>query len=215
MVNRDYILRLVERFGRELSIILGLRQRNQHEEALIYIDDLLLQNTGLTSRFINTLSEEALLTALSPLGHLNVSACLTAAILLEAEGDVYEDMDKAKESYYRYYKSLYLLLSALPLEPAENCTSFLPIVDTLLYKLATYELPISLKLKLFAYYEHIERYGKAEDTLYEMLEDSPADHTLIEQGQQFYTRLLQKSNAALQAGNFSREEATEGLRNLQ
>jgi hypothetical protein len=124
-------------------------------------------------------------------------------------------MDKANESYYSYYKSLYLLLSALPLEPAENCTSFLPIVDTLLYKLATYELPISLKLKLLAYYEHIERYGKAEDTLYEMLEDSPGDHTLIEQGQQFYTRLLQKSSAALQAGNFSREEATEGLRNLQ
>ncbi len=215
MINRDYILRLAEQFGRELSIILGLRERNKYEDALIYIDNLLLKNTGLTLRFIDALSEDALIEALSPLGHLNVSSCLTAAILLDAEGDVYEDMGRPNDSYYRYSKSLYLFLTVLPHESVESCTRFIAGVDELLDKLADYELPASLKRKLLPYYEHIQRYGKAEDTLYELLEDTPHDHTLIEQGRQFYMRLLKQDDAILQIGNFSREEAAEGLRSLQ
>lgn len=215
MINRDYILRLAEQFGRELSIILGLRKRNLYEDALIYIDDLLLKNTGLTLRFVDALPEDALIEALSPLGHLNVSSCLTTAILLEAEGDVYEDMGRTNDGYYRYSKSLYLFLTALPHEPVESCTNFIVGVDGLLDKLADYELPASLKSKLFPYYEHIQRYGKAEDTLYELLEDAPHDHALIEQGRQFYTRLLKQDDTALQARNFSHEEAVEGLQSLQ
>ena len=215
MINRDYILRLAEQFGRELSIILGLRKRNKYEDALIYIDDLLLKNTGLTLRFADVLSEDALIEALSPLGHLNVSSCLTTAILLEAEGDVYEDMGRTNDSYYRYSKSLYLFLTALPHEPLESCTNFVVGVDGLLDKLADYELPASLKSKLFPYYEYIQRYGKAEDTLYELLEDTPHDHTLIEQGRQFYMRLLKQDDIALQTRDFSHEEAVEGLQSLQ
>ena len=35
MINKDYILRIAERFGKELAILLHLRERNQFEEALI------------------------------------------------------------------------------------------------------------------------------------------------------------------------------------
>ncbi|HEY7414021.1 MAG TPA: hypothetical protein VH593_02425, partial [Ktedonobacteraceae bacterium] len=157
MLNRDYILRLAEQFGRELSIILGLRKRNQYEDALIYIDDLLLRNTGLTLRFTDALSEETLIEALSPLGHLHVANCLTTATLLDAEGDVYEDMGRANESYYSHYKALYLFLTALPLESIESCTGFITGVYELLGKLADYELPAVLKRKLFTYYEHIQQ----------------------------------------------------------
>ena len=45
---------MAERFGRYLAIIIGLRQSNKNEEALIYIDDLFLQTTGLTTGFINS-----------------------------------------------------------------------------------------------------------------------------------------------------------------
>ena len=51
MINKDYILRLAEQLGRTLAIILGLRKYNQQEEALIYIDSVLLKTTGMTSRF--------------------------------------------------------------------------------------------------------------------------------------------------------------------
>ncbi len=68
MINKDFILRIVERFGRELAILLHLRERNQFEEALIHIDDLYLNSLGLTIGFVNSISEEVLLTLISPLG---------------------------------------------------------------------------------------------------------------------------------------------------
>ena len=46
MINKDYILRLAERLGRELAILVGLRKREKYQEALIYIDDLLLRVSG-------------------------------------------------------------------------------------------------------------------------------------------------------------------------
>src|SRR5579864_1066132 len=72
LINKDYILRLAERIGRELSILLGLRKRDEIEEGLITTDNLLMSSTGLTSRFINALSEEMLLQSLSPLGRPNI-----------------------------------------------------------------------------------------------------------------------------------------------
>jgi len=64
MMNKDYILRMAERFGRALAIILQLRQSNKYEEALIAIDDMFLHTVGYTSSFINSASEEMLLNLL-------------------------------------------------------------------------------------------------------------------------------------------------------
>jgi hypothetical protein len=57
MVNKDYVLRSAERFGRMLAIIMGLRKYNKHEEALLAIDDYFLQTLGLTTGFINSASK--------------------------------------------------------------------------------------------------------------------------------------------------------------
>jgi hypothetical protein len=215
MINKDYILRLAERFGRFLAIILRLREYNRYEEALIYIDDLLLKTTGFTSRFINSLSEEMLLKTFSPLGTLNVEACLWTALLLKTEGEIYEDQQNTSESYYRYLKALHLMLAALLHEPAAADAEFDMTVRDLLDKLAEYEIPRGTQSLLFAYYEHIGQYAKAEDTLFEMLEGDSADQETIERGAAFYRRLLARSESDLAVGNFSREEVEEGLAQLK
>ncbi|HLZ56550.1 MAG TPA: DUF6483 family protein [Ktedonosporobacter sp.] len=215
MVNKDYILRIAERFGRSLAIILGLRKLNKQEEALIYIDDVMQQMLGLTSTFLNSLSEDMLIKTFSPMGVLNADACLWAASLLKAEGDVYEDMGKSSESYYRYLKSLHLFLTVLLQLPIESDSDFSLAAENLIDKLEEYELPNATKSKLFAYYEHIGQYGKAEDTLYELLESDQTNRELIEQGRDFYTRLLKKSDHELTEGNLAREEAEEGLAQLR
>ncbi|MFL5704094.1 MAG: hypothetical protein ACJ8AG_14850, partial [Ktedonobacteraceae bacterium] len=99
MVNKDYVLRLAERFGRMLAIIMGLRKYNKHEEALLAIDDYFLQTLGLTTGFINSASDEMLLSMISPLGVLNVEKALWLAVLLKEEGDIYLELDKPDESY--------------------------------------------------------------------------------------------------------------------
>jgi tetratricopeptide (TPR) repeat protein len=215
MLNKDYILRIFEQFGRELAIIVGLRKRNKNEDALIYIDNLFLQMTGLTSSFINGLSEEMLIKTFSPLGQLNAHACLWTASLLKAEGEVYEDLGNANESYYRFHKALFLLLEVILHEPVDDDSELFQAVDDLQQKLADYELPVPIREKLFAYYEHLGKYATAEDLLFELLEMSPPDPLAFDLGRDFYVRLQKKSEADLLAGNFSHEEVAEGLAHLQ
>src|SRR5262249_1568911 len=117
LINKDYILRLAERIGRQLSILLGLRKRDEIAEGLIAIDELFIRSTGLTSRFINSLSEEMLLTSLSPLGIPNIETLIWVAALLKAEGILYERLEQESEGYYRYVKSLYLFLEVFQQEP--------------------------------------------------------------------------------------------------
>jgi tetratricopeptide (TPR) repeat protein len=215
MINKDYILRIAERLGRELSIILGLRQRDKQEEALIYIDDLLLNTVGLTSRFINSLSEEALLQVLSPLGTLNINSCLWIAAMLKIEGEIYAEQQKDSEAYYRSLKALHLYLAALAQEPGVMQSDLPKQSDELLKTLAAYELPDSIERLLFRYYEYSGQYARAEDTLFGLLETPPLDQELYTQGVAFYQRLQLKNPQDLVAGNFSHEEAEEGLNALQ
>ena len=155
MTNKDYILRLAERIGRELSILLGLRKRNQIEEGLIAVDELFIRSTGLTSRFINALSEDMLVQSLSPFGPLNTERIIWAAALLKTEGILYERLEQESESYYRYVKSLYLFLEVFQHEPGFIETEYMADIKELLGKLEAYELPATLTPKLMWYEEHV------------------------------------------------------------
>ena len=215
MVNKDYILRMAEKFGRALAIILHLREYNKHEEALIYADDILLQMTGLTSSFINSVSDEMLIQAISPLGMLNVDKCLWIAVLLKAEGEIYQEMGNSNESYYRYLKSLGLYLLALSREATMQDSTLYSDIEELLNKLEDYELPLSMKEKLFPYYEQIGKYDKAEDILFDLIEVDTADTAFFESGLAFYKRLRTRNDADLLLGNLSRDEVEEGLAQLE
>jgi hypothetical protein len=215
MINRDYILRLAEQIGRELSIVLRLRKRDQHEDALITLDDLLFRKVGLTSGFIDSLSEEMLVRMISPLGNLNVEACLWIASLLKAQGEIYDSKGESSASYYRYTKALYLFIEALQYEYFPEDSTFYLDIKELIGRLAAYELPATIQIQLFHYYELTGLYAQAEDILFDQLEANQSPHMFIEQGYNFYERLLKKSDFDLQAGNLSREEIHEGLTQLQ
>ena len=218
MVNKDYLMRQIELFTRRLTILLGLRQYNKFEEALIYVDDLYLQMLGMTSHFVNSLSENMLLEMISPLGVLNADKCLWLAVLLKAEGDIYNDQRQETKSYYRYLKSLFLFLSAFSFEKTLRDTQLGTELVTLLDKLEQYELPLPTSKQLFVYYELNGQYDKAEDTLFEMLDRGDIEQVererLAEDGKAFFERLLRKSDADLLAGNFSHGEVEEGLAHL-
>ncbi len=216
MMNKDYILRMAERFGRALAIILQLRQSNKYEEALIAIDDMFLHTVGYTSSFINSASEEMLLNLLSPLGVLNVEKCLWIATLLKEEGNLYVELDKEDESYYRYLKSLYFFLEASKHEDDVKDIDIAFTIEDLVSKLEEYELPLQIKSKLFRYFDKLGQYAKADKMLLEMVEseEEPVDNGMIEQGLAFYDRLMQKSDTDLQAGGLARKEVEDGLAQL-
>lgn len=221
MINKDYILRLAESFGRQLAIILRLRKSNQFEDALIFIDDLFFNYLGLTTGFINSASEEMILKMISPMGQLDSQKCLFIAILLREEGAIYEAMGRENDSFYRYLKSLSLFIEALfsGKIALEHEVDIQAEIENLLQKLADYELPATAQSRLFRYYYKIGHYAKAGAALLDAVasQDQPAPvrQQLIAQAEGFYIQLLQKSDADLRAGNFTRSQAAEDQQQLR
>lgn len=214
MINKDYILRLAEQIGYEISILVGLRKRDKHQDELLTIDNLLLKYTGMTSRFINALSDQMLLQSLSPMGSLNADPALWIASLLKEEGEVYDALNNGHESYYRYVKSLYLFLEILHQEHVALDSPLYTDTGELIQKLADYEIPSYIQPQLFRYYEQLGQYARAENILFEYLEKQP-DVAMLEAGKAFYQRIQTKGTADLLLGNFSQEEITEGLVQLR
>jgi Family of unknown function (DUF6483) len=215
MYNKDYILRLAERFGRALAIIMHLRKNNKYEEALINIDELFLQSVGLTTHFVNSASEEMLLKLISPLDTLNLEKCLWIAVLSKEEGDIYAEMGKPDESYYRSIKALFFFLVASFQDKAIKDLDIGSTIEDILQKLEEFELPLTIKIKLVRYFELTGSYSKAEEMLFDIVEsDEPTRQELIATGKDFYQRLLKKNDTDLQLGGLSRREAEKGLAQL-
>lgn len=217
MMNKDYILRIAERFGRALAIILHLRQSNKYEEALIYIDDIFLQTTGFTSSFVNSASEEMLLQMISPLGILNVQKCMWIALLLKEEGDTYVEMGNEDESYYRYLKSLHFFLEAAKNSSEAKDIDIASAIEYDLSALEAFELPQKTKLAVFSYFDSMGQYARASDIIFEMIKtgEGPVDVGVVEQGRVYYERLRSKSNTELEAGGMSREKVEQRLAQLE
>ena len=214
-MQRDYILRIAEEFGRALAQVLYHRQIKDYAAAQSLIDEQCKQLLGVGIGFVHSMPEETLLSMLTSFGILNSEKCWLLAILLKEEGDIYQDQGNFNESYYSYLKSLNLILEVLSLDTTISGTDYVPELEGLLYKLSDYELPAKTKLMLFQYFDQTGKYAKAEDVLFEMLASGEPGADIHTRGIAFYQRLKRKSDAELSASNFSREEVEEGMARLE
>jgi len=211
MSQRDYILRIAEEVGRALAQVLYNRQIQDYAAAHTLIDEQCKQAFGMGIGFIRSIPDETLLSMLTSFDTLNTEKCWLLAILLKAEGDIYQDQGNASESYYSYVRSLNLVLEVLLLDTTSGGVSTPPELEDLLSRLSEYELPARTRLLLFRYFDHAGKYASAENVLFEMLAEDDFDGDIHDQGTAFYQRLMSKNDAALSAGNFSRQKVEEGL----
>lgn len=215
MSQRDYILRIAQELGSVLAQVLYNRQIKDYAAAHKLIDEQSKQIYGMGIGFMRSVPEETLLSMLTSFDTLDTEKCWLLATLLKVEGDIYEDQDNASESYYSYIRSLNLFLEVLLLGTANTDKNIVPEIDELLARLSVYDLPGRSKLLLFRYFDHIHQYARAEDLLFEMLESSNSNQDILTDGINFYQHLLKKSDAALNADNFSKKKALEGLAQLK
>ncbi|HZS79513.1 MAG TPA: DUF6483 family protein [Ktedonobacteraceae bacterium] len=215
MSQRDYILRLAEEVGRVLAQVIYRKQRQDYQGALNFIDEQYRQLLGMGAGFIHAAPEETLLALLTSFDTLDTEKCWLVATMLKAEGELYELQDNENDSYYCFLKALNLFLEVLFMLNKSSHTEKTPEVEGLIARLTPFEVPEATRKRIFRYFEQTGRYAKAEDILSELLEAHPADAVMLNEGKAFYTRLLHQSDETLRAGNFSREEAKEGLERLE
>jgi len=72
-----------------------------------------------------------------------------------------------------------------------------------------------VKLLVLSFYEKIAKYGKAEDVLYELLEEKQYSSEIVNVGMDFYNKLLLKSDDELIKGNLPRDEIIDSLKKLK
>jgi hypothetical protein len=215
MSQRDYILRIAEEFGRALAQVLYNRQIQDYAAAHKLVDEQCKQAFSMGIGFMRSIPEETLLSMLTSFDTLDTEKCWLLALLLKAEGDIYQDQSNASESYYSYVRSLNLILEVLLHDTTNRGIPTVPELEDLLSRLSEYELPTNTRLLLFRYFERTGRYARAEDVLFELFEAGDPEGDILARGTAFYQHLMRKSDAELSAGNFSREEAEDGLARLE
>jgi Family of unknown function (DUF6483) len=215
MSQRDYILRIAQEFGSALAQVLYNRQIKDFTAAHQLTDEQSKQVFGMGIGFMRSVPEETLLSMLTSFDMLDTEKCWLLAILLKAEGDIYEDQGNTSESYYSYIRSLNLFLEVLLLGTKSSDRSVVPEIDDLLARLSDYDLPKRTKLLLFRFFDQTHEYIRAESLLFEMLETSGPDEDILAYGTSFYRRQLKKSEATLRADNFSKEKAEKRLSQLE
>lgn len=216
MLKRNLTAELVGKFNEALAKIKEYREEGKNEEALIVIDNTLKDLFRLGFKFFNSFSDENLIDMVKTDGTINADKCIMMAKLLEEDAEILEDLGDSDESFYIYLKSLNLFLEAF-LNKDEDCDlqGFFSDIDIIIEKICDYKVPVILQNKMIDYYIKTKNYDKAENILYEILEENDFNKNLLEKGISFYEELLNKDDEELENGNLSKEEIIESLSSLK
>lgn len=213
MIRNDYIMKMIAQLVKALQQILKLKETGRHDDAMREIDQTMQRMCGLNSQLVNSLSEESLVSTLKGGATLDHGKALVLAELLKEEGDILAAQGKEAESFARYYRSLYLYLEAFVGEEELRLPDYSEKIDAVVTELEEYVLPSPTMGRLVRYYEREGDFALAEDTVYALLDEDESDEAK-EIARGFYTRLLDRTDDELEAGNLSRDEVREGLERL-
>jgi hypothetical protein len=220
MMQHDYILRLIEQLGQVLTVVLRLKKEERYEDALAVIDETLRRHVGFTLAETEALSADDLvalvrLTRSKGMDNAVIADKLTAlAILLREEAEIYTAQHDLERGDDRRLKALQVYLAVLA-EEDPGSTHTAAAIEPLVAQLAAYDLPARAKDQLWQFYDRSGQFSKAEDWLFELLEDEQASPDTVARGVDFYERLCRMSDDELLAGDLPREEVLAGLLQLQ
>lgn len=212
MLKRNLTLELVAKFKEFMDKILDYRKQGKNKEALTTIDDTFKEIFRLSSKFFNSFSDENLLDMIKTDGTINTDKCIMMARLLEEESLIFEDENDFDKAFYMNLKALNLFLEAYIKKDTDcDLQDYFSDIPPIIEKVCQYKIPLSLQNKIIDYYVKINRYDKAEDIFYDVLEHNDFNKTTLEKGILFYESLLLKDDKTLNESNLPREEINESL----
>ncbi len=212
MIRKDYIIRMIERFGMLWAqVVLQLRS-GLLGDARATLDIAYKELLGLNLDAVRTRSSGELLARMqfgaSPEEGAERTSILTA--LLQAEGDLANAENDPDRGAFFYQKALDIVLALRLSQTVSPLTSHAPNVAELAEKLSDYDLPFDTNALLLQFYEQQGAFAQAEDRLFELAENAGNTDAAATLGEAFYDRLEQQDDSALAAGNFSRAEINAG-----
>ena len=208
LIKDDYSAKISEQFTSLLKEIKNLRSLKF--EKLELIDNCFKKFIGISSNFVNKISDEDLLQLLEKNNKLQGNLCAICAALLYEEGNLYIDTNSS-EAYSRYLKGFIVILNIFTENIECEIEGYYETAFKLASKLEELKLLPKEEEMLYKFYKSTGKYSKAEDYLYYLY-----DNSFVEKNQiiDFYEELLSKNDNELIDGNLSREEILSAINEL-
>lgn len=211
MFRDDYVLRIVRQLVQVLHRARLLLIRGQAQAALDAIERAVRELLGValddTTFTLGNVYPYLRLELLTP---TNREQRLALAALLHEGGAVYMAQQRIDDAYRCRRQALDLVLAAQHDDPHAFMPAYVPTVCELDTALRPFNLPPALYQRLLQAYEQHGAYDHAEDVLYVWRAAWPDDTQVQREGQHFYQRLHERTDAELAAGNLPRDEVDAG-----
>ena len=220
-MQTDWLVQQISQFARLLAVILGLRKREEYRAAQETIEEAFNTLLDLDPDKLLALSPADLFRRLTiaETAMVGREKVLFAAALLDQAGDIYTAQEQTEKSSACYTQALRLLLNLILTDDHVSLPNYAPTVEDVLAKVNPETLPLETRHATMLYFEKIGGFGKAEDTLFAMLEavadDPETTADIIAIGDMFYERLQQLDDETLIAGNLARSEIDSGINDLR
>jgi len=198
---------MIEQFAAILAAIIFKKSGQDYDSALEKINEAYNGLLHLDPDVARLLSAEQIIADHTYNNILDGESIEVAACLLFQEADVLELRDGKNELSRDYYQKALALFLAL-LEQKNGDGKHRDYVENSIVKLDSYEIESAAQRKIYEYFLQNEKYGKAEDRLYYLLESG--DPGIKDELSAFYAALLEKDDLALEKGNLPRSEIEEG-----
>jgi len=213
MLEKDYLMRMIQQLTIVLAKILFNKDISNYDLALEEIDDAFKSLLGWDTDFTTSLSSLELFEKLELIDGKQWEKCLVAAELINQEAQVYSLKRGFSPMIIDLYKKAFLFYLQV-VENAKNydtetCFGNLEYIANILVE---EELSAVFKYSLSTYFELSGQFDRAENIYYELLEEK--EQGIREKIKEFYTRLLTRADAELEAGNLPRTEIEDGQRHL-
>lgn len=213
MIQKDYIMRMIEQLTKFLAKILFKKNEENHEEALAIIESAMVNIFGLSPDLFDTLSDIAIaeLLGISKDKSTGGIKCIVAARLLKEKAEILELKENDSSftnSCYQKVLSLYLQ-GMLSIGYTElDLTSYYTDINQIANKLGS-SIPNNLLFNMFSLHTSLGEYDKAEDCLFRLRDAGYPD--IMNIGREFFKDLTKVDDSKLGKGNLTREEVKEGL----
>jgi len=217
MIQRDYILRMIEELRRVLAAIVAAQQAGRWAEVEGTVEEQVQRLVGAGSAEAVRLSETELAAKLmtGEATHVVRDKMLFLIRLFKEAGDAAVAQDRLEEGRNLHVKGLHLLVGTHWGEEPSEHADFAPPVEAFTAALSDAPLPARTQAMLMHHYERIGAFAKAEDSLFALLDAAPDNPEVLDLGITFYERLRGRGDAALDAGNLPRAELEAGVAELQ
>jgi len=215
MFQKDYIMRMIEQFTTALATIIRLKSTDKIEEQQLVVNKALYDFTGLSESAMETLAYKDLISLVSGFKEINPVKCYIMAELMKEKADVFERLGETDQAYNLYLKSFSIYAEVLLLDQSSELEPNFKTIDQTINKIKQFPHPNETQILLFHYYEQIMNYDKAENVLFELIDQSSDKKVMRSEGIAFYDRLLNKKSEELEKGNLPSDEVLEGLEKLQ